>query len=246
VQRPRILLVPSLTEVEWKIKPELEEWADVISFDAPGVGGDPTEPVRGSLAAGIVARGLEEVDRRGWERFVLVGDEVGAAQAIRLAGTRPQAIQALALGHPARSMSSQGPAAPINQEIVTAVVQLARTDFRSYVRALTHLTQNAYDDEQADRYMQRVRQSEVETYLPELFGAEAEEGLSPILSSLRMPILLVEHRGCLMWTRDGWDEVVALLPQARTESMLLKPSASPEFAELLRELCAEVEETQRG
>ena len=34
----RVLLVPTVTEVEWKIKPLLEEWADVASFDAPGSG----------------------------------------------------------------------------------------------------------------------------------------------------------------------------------------------------------------
>ena len=38
--RPRLLLVPSFTELEWGIRPELEEWAEVVSFDCPGVGGN--------------------------------------------------------------------------------------------------------------------------------------------------------------------------------------------------------------
>lgn len=36
--RPRILLVPNFTELEWLVKPRLEEWAEVASYDPPGVG----------------------------------------------------------------------------------------------------------------------------------------------------------------------------------------------------------------
>jgi hypothetical protein len=39
VTRPRLLLVPEFTEVEWtQIRPQLDEWADVASYDPPGVG----------------------------------------------------------------------------------------------------------------------------------------------------------------------------------------------------------------
>ena len=41
MERPRLLLVPMLTEVEWVIRPLLEEWAEVASYDAPGVGDEP-------------------------------------------------------------------------------------------------------------------------------------------------------------------------------------------------------------
>ena len=41
MERPRLLLVPELTELEWVIKPLLEEWAEVASYDAPGVGDEP-------------------------------------------------------------------------------------------------------------------------------------------------------------------------------------------------------------
>jgi len=36
--RPRLLLIPEFTEVTWTIKPRLEEWAEVASYDPPGVG----------------------------------------------------------------------------------------------------------------------------------------------------------------------------------------------------------------
>ena len=39
--RPRLLLVPEFTELQWTIKSDLEQWAEVRSFDPPGVGGEP-------------------------------------------------------------------------------------------------------------------------------------------------------------------------------------------------------------
>jgi hypothetical protein len=34
-------LVPTLSEIEWKIKPLIAGWADVASYDASGVGQEP-------------------------------------------------------------------------------------------------------------------------------------------------------------------------------------------------------------
>jgi pimeloyl-ACP methyl ester carboxylesterase len=235
VARPRLLLIPTVSQVEWRIRPQLEEWAEVATFDAPGVGDEPGTEF---TANGIVDRALAELDARGWERFVAVGDEIGAAQAIRVAGRRPDAVEAIALGHPALSLRSQGDRSPLNGDVVTALVQMARTEYRSYVRALSQLTQNAYDDELADLYMERVSPETIEAYMDALFGADAQEDLEPTLRSLEAPMLLVEHEGCLMWTREGWDDVTAAFPDARTASMELKPSVNPEFAVLLREFCA--------
>ena len=227
--------MPTVTEVEWRIRPRLEEWADVASFDAPGIGDEPGTEF---TAAAIVDRGLAEVDARGWKRFVAVGDEIGAAQAIRLAGRRPDAVEAIALGHPALSLRSAGDRSPLNGDVVKALVQMARTDYRSYVRALSQLTQNAYDDELADLYMERVRPETIESYMEALFEPESQEDLEPILRSLEVPKLLVEHRGCLMWTREGFEDITAAFPDARTATMELKPSVNPEFASLLHEFCA--------
>src|SRR4051794_30594531 len=95
--RPRLLLVPQLTELEWLIKPALETWADVATYDAPGVG---QEPDAEEFGPGVVAeRGLAELDHRGWDRCVLVLDEFGASAGIRLAAKRPEAVQAVAFGH---------------------------------------------------------------------------------------------------------------------------------------------------
>ena len=85
--RPRILLVPQFTEVEWTIAPQLSEWAEVATFDAPGVG---DEPIPGddpeSFDRGLVLqRALEEIDRLGWDSYFVVGDAWGTATAGHLA-----------------------------------------------------------------------------------------------------------------------------------------------------------------
>ena len=43
MSRPRLLLVPSFTELKWGVLPLLEEWADVATFDMPGVGEQPAD-----------------------------------------------------------------------------------------------------------------------------------------------------------------------------------------------------------
>jgi hypothetical protein len=56
VSRPRLLLVPEFSEVEWHpIRGRLEEWADVASYDPPGVGDEP--PAETFDRAAIVRRG---------------------------------------------------------------------------------------------------------------------------------------------------------------------------------------------
>ena len=176
--KPKILLVPTVTEVEWKIKPLLEEWADVASFDAPGVGAEPmTEPT----IEGIVARGLAELDRRGWDRCVIVGDEVGAAQAARLAAERPSAARALVMGHPALDFNAGGRRPTLNPEVRDVLVQIAKNDYRSYVRALSQVTQDAYDEELADEYMARASQEVTTSYVEEFFGRAERIDLLPLL-----------------------------------------------------------------
>jgi hypothetical protein len=92
-----VLLVPLLTHIEWVIRPELEEWADVASLDAPGVGEEPPAEVFDRSA--IAERSLAEVDRQGWESWILVSDGAGIGTALQIARARPKTVSALALGH---------------------------------------------------------------------------------------------------------------------------------------------------
>ena len=235
MDRARILLVPTMTEVEWKIRPLIEEWAEVASFDAPGVG---NEPAHGSLGPdGITARGVEEIERRGWESCVIVGDEAGSAQAAQIAARRPAATRGLVLGHAALSFHRQGPRRALNGDVFDALIQLAHTDYRSFARALSQITQHAYDDALAERYMERVPQEVAVAYLETLISRANSVELEPLLRSLDVPLLLVEHRGCLGWTSEGFQDAVAAFPRAMTGTVDNKASCDPRFGEMIREFC---------
>ena len=235
--RPRILLLPFTTELEWSIREELRSWADVASFDAPGVG---DEPSRDPIGAGaVVERGLEELDRRGWEDCVVAADEFVAAFAVELASRVPERVAGLALGHPVCTYTMEGEAPAIHGEVMDVFVQLSQLDYRSYLRSLTQLTQGAYDDGFVDEYIRRVPREVDSAYtaaIPRMLDSGPDLGSA--LKELDKPLLLVEHDGCLAFTKEGWNEIVAAFPQAMTASTQVKPSTSPEFAEALREFCA--------
>ena len=233
--RPRILLAPSLCELEWRIRPELEKWAEVASYDAPGVGAEAATTFDQEA---IVERGVEELERLGWESCVLVGDEFGCLTAALIADARPEAVKALALGHPTLSLSSTGDRAPLNAEMLEAFMRVARTDYGSHVRTLSQITQGAYDDDFADAYRSRVPADIAVAYMDAPLAADAEEPLETVLRRLEVPMLFVEHKGCLLFTREGFEDAAAAFPRARTAVMDVKPSANPEFSELLREFCS--------
>jgi hypothetical protein len=86
--RPRLLLVPEFTELEWDaIRPRLEQWAEVASYDPPGVGEEPRASRLDRRA--IVERGLVELDRLGWEHYFLATDSWGIRSMLELALERP-------------------------------------------------------------------------------------------------------------------------------------------------------------
>src|SRR5919199_998453 len=108
VARPCLLLVPSFTELEWGIRPRLEEWADVASFDMPGVGDEPLpaevepDPDRAAELLGRwreagVRRAVAEVDRRRWDRYFVVTDDGGAATSVRVASRNRRSVLGLAM-----------------------------------------------------------------------------------------------------------------------------------------------------
>ena len=243
VTRPHVLLVPTLTKLEWeKIEPLIGEWADVTSYDAPGVGDEPA--VEGSLFEARTASGLAKLDELGWEGCVIVGDEFGAVAAVLLAAARPEAVRGLALGHACLGLQREGERATMNHEVTDALERVLHTDYRSYVRAITQVTQQAYDDELADRYGELVPPELSRVAMAQLFEDERLRDFEPILSRLDVPLLLAEHRGCLMWTREGYEDAVAAFPDAATASLPVKPSVSPEFADALRAFCSTVAETE--
>jgi pimeloyl-ACP methyl ester carboxylesterase len=245
MSRFRILLVPSLTELEWAIRPLIEEWAEVASFDAPGVGDEP--PDEGHLLDASARRGLAELDRRQWDRCVIVGDEYGAGVATRMAAARPASVQALVLGHACLHYRREGERPSLSPEVADWVLRLARLDFRAFARQMFTgwdprqgaMGVPAHHDAVADRYLQRVSSEGARTYLAAIMseGTSQEPSLAEKLRGLDAPLLLVKHEGCVLFTPEGYEDAVAAMPQAKTASTPVKPSVSPEFATLLRDFC---------
>ncbi len=106
----------------------------MAAFDAPGVEQPAGE--RPVTRQAIVERGLAELDARGWDRAVIVGDEVGAYTAAHIAGRRPTAVRALVLGHAALTNRTAGEGAPLRGEVLDALRQVLRVDYRAFARAL--------------------------------------------------------------------------------------------------------------
>jgi hypothetical protein len=242
VERPRLLLVPEFTELEWTIKPLLENWAEVASYDAPGVGAESVSDgelermaADGAHRRALIAeRGLEEVSRRNWERFIVVSDSGANHAATRLASARPHAVQAMAFGHACLSLESEGERAPINAEVRSAMESLVSQDREQFVQhALTQLTGGSYDEALASRILERVPMQ----LLTRAWLQESDEPADRLIRDLEFPLLLVKHEGCLMYTDEGFEDAAAAFPRAATASVKDKPSVSAEFADRLREFC---------
>jgi pimeloyl-ACP methyl ester carboxylesterase len=238
MDRPRLLLVPNLTEIEWLNRKAIEEWADVASYDAPGVGDEAPVDDFGSDA--IARRGVEEIERRGWDRCFVVADEFGVAAALRLATSTPQAVQGIALGHARLSNGVDGDRAPINREVHSASSSLIQRDPRMFVHQLFRMTggesmHGGYAASMVEEYMGRVP---AELMLP-FWESRPAEGVDFVadLQALDVPMLLAQHRGCLLFTQEGFEDVVSAFPDAHAVRVDDKPSTSVEFAGVLREFC---------
>jgi hypothetical protein len=247
MNRPRLLLVPGFTELEWVIKPRLEEWAEVASFDPPSVGDEPIPPEferafeRGEpvIRKAVSWRGLEEVDRRGWERYFLIADGDGNGAAALIAQARPDAVAGMAMGHAVLSYEMEGDRPPINKEIWSAMRQLLRQDYQSFIRhGIVQLTQGAYGDELAQQMLERFPRELVERG----WDTSRDEpiDIGAILRERGCPLLLARHEGCLGYTPEGYEDAVAAFPGARTLSTPEACAVSDQFAAAVREFCLEV------
>jgi hypothetical protein len=235
--RTQLLLVPTLTEIEWVIKPALEEWAEVATYDSPGVGDEP--PVDDLGVEAIAWRGIEEADRRGWDRFVVVADEWGVVTASHLASQAGERVIGLALGHARLSNSPDEPRPAINREVLDGIRNLIRTDNRMYVQQMFKGTRGestgGYRDQLVDEYVRRVPLAITRHFDP--LREQEGRGLGERLSRLDVPVMLAQHKDCLMFTNEGFEDAVRELPHVAAGSYIDKPSTSPEFSPDLREFC---------
>src|SRR4051812_8339313 len=210
---PPVLLVPVVTELEWSVEPLIAEWTQVASFDAPGVGVEP--PAEAWTRRAIAERGIEEIERQGWERCVVVGDEFGGVTAGVIASLAPQRVAGLALGHASLSLDADGPRRPLTAEVLETFASMIRTSYRSYARAMSQVTQGAYGDDFVERYMERVPQQVMQEYSEVVYTDLPGERLEETLPGLDVPLLLAEHRPCLVYTPESFEDVTARFPEAR-------------------------------
>jgi hypothetical protein len=237
VNRPRLLLLPEFTELEWAIRPRLEKWADVASFDPPGVGDEPR--VERLDHDAVVRRGLEELDQRGWERCFVAVDGWAIASGLRLALARPQVVVGMALGHARLSQRKEGDRAPINGPVWAAMNELIRKDHEQFVRhAITQATGGSVNEELATQMVERFPRDLMVTGWE--LRTRDDEPIEDLLTKLDCPLLFAKHEGCLMSTEEGFDDAASAFPRARTISVEDAPTSSEKFADAMREFCESV------
>jgi pimeloyl-ACP methyl ester carboxylesterase len=242
--RPRLLLVPEFTELEWSsIRPRLEEWAEVASYDPPGVG---EEPRAARLSREVVAeRGLEELDRLGWERYFLATDSWGIPSALEIALARPEPVLGVALGHAKLSHRRDGERPPINGAVYQALTELIRTDHEAFIRhGIAQATGGSLSEDLAERMIERFPRDLMIDGWEAITSDDADIGA--MLAQLDCPVLFANHVGCLGSSQEGFDDAVAAFPHAKTVRVKDAPLSSIEFAEALREFCVEVSAAEKG
>jgi pimeloyl-ACP methyl ester carboxylesterase len=241
VDRPKLLLIPEWTEVEWTaIRPQLDGWAEVASFDLPGVGDEPRTDVLDRDA--VISRGQEELDRRGWDRFFVVADGFGISSGVRLALARGDAVAGMVFAHARLSHRRHGDRAPINGAVWEALNELVHTDHEAFLlHGITQVTGGSVDEDVARQMVDRFP---TDLLVPgfELLTGDDDE-LEALLAELRCPLLLAKHEGCLMATDEGFEDATAAFPEAPTVSVQAAPQSSDEFAEAIRGFCEDVRAT---
>lgn len=235
--RFQLLLVPGYCELEWVIRPQLEEWAEVAVFDAPGVGDEG--PTAAYDTSAVAERAAAEVDRHGWQSCVVAADEFAIAAALKFAFRHPRAVQGLALGHACLSFRPDADPPAVNAEVRSAFSQVAELDDRTFTRHLTQITQGFYGEELADEMLKRIPTGVAQAYVREVM-ADPGDWIEEILRDLGKPLLLAQHDPCLLFTKEGYEAAVSAFPDSMQVSCREKPSVSPTFAEALREFCLEV------
>ena len=241
--KPRILLCPQFTELEWPIAPLISEWAEVATFDVPGVG---DEPIPGGDSSQLdrelaVRRGLQEIERLGWDSYFIAGDAFGTATAARVARADPGPVLGIALGHATLSLDMEGERAPVNREVCAAMTQLLRTDYDSFVRfGITQFTQGGFDEDVSAQMVARFPEADLAAGVWEML-LHQEEPIGEILSELDKPLLLAKHEGCLVFSSEGYEDAVAAFPEARKAVVAKTSGGSEEFAAELRDFCEAVQ-----
>ena len=237
--RARLLLVPSISELEWgRIRPELEEWADVATYDLPGLG-TTAEPGALSVEA-TVQRGIEELERRGWTDAIIVGDQFGAALAVLVATTWQGTVRGVALGHACLHYSRDGSRPAISAGVADFQLQLTQIGPAAAQQMFVQGLEVTYGEDVAAGIRERLSPTFTREF-SELLLSHQDVELERPLRELGVPLLLAEHRDCPLWTAEGFEDAVAAFPDAMSIVINENPGTSSEFAAALREFARSLE-----
>lgn len=184
----------------------------------------------------VIDRALAELDRRGWDRYILISDGSALPTGVRVAHARPDAVEAMALGHARVVNRMEGERPTVNREVMEAFAQLGESNYPDFVRyGLTQVTHGSIGDELAARMLERVP-LEVGRAVWQM-NLRDSEPFEHLIREVDAPLLFAKHEGCIGSTEEGFEDAVAAFPQARVISAPDAPSVSTEFAEALRAFC---------
>jgi pimeloyl-ACP methyl ester carboxylesterase len=233
--RPRLLLVPEFTELEWAaIRPRLEEWAEVGSYDPPGVGAEPRVAHLDRHA--VAVRGLAELDRLGWDRYFIATEGWGIPSAVEIALKRPDCVLGLAFGHAKLSFRREGERAPVSDAVYRAMTELIRTDHEAFLRhGIAQATGGSVSEDLAERMIERFPRDLMVAGWETMTRDDAD--IEAMLARLDCPMLFANHVGCLGSTQEGFDDAAAAFPRATVVRVHEAPLSSADFAEALRAFC---------
>jgi hypothetical protein len=237
-EKPRLLLVPSMSELEWgRILPLLEEWAEVATYDLLGLG--ETESSQPLDVASSVAFGVEELERRAWSTAIIVGDQFGSALAVLVAEAWGGHVRGLALGHACLTFTRDGPRPAISAIAADFQLQLTRLGRAQADQMFLQGVEMTYGADVAEGIRARLSPNFTQQYAQLLLDNQ-EIDLEPRLRGLGVPLLFAQHKECGLWMPEGFEDAVAAFPDARTLVTEENPGSSEEFAAELREFATAV------
>lgn len=232
MSRPRLLYVPIATRFEAERVIALADWADIATFDAPGAGENRELESRG--VAGVVEAALARLDGLDWQRCGVICDSHSQAAAVDLVMSHPERVEGVYVGHAAARYRLGGDRPAMVPPVHEAAQQLLETDYRSFARAVTQMTQGLVDDAYVERWIATVPQPVASDILGDL--AERQPELVARLRGADLPVVLGKHEGCVMWTPESFEDACRALPEATKIVSDGIPTQDPRFLEAVRAL----------
>jgi hypothetical protein len=231
VSKPRLLYVPVSAGREADAVAALADWADVASFDAPGVGANRDLELRG--VAGVVDAGRARLDELGWDACGIVCDSHAQAAGIGLALAEPERVTGIFIGHAASRYTVRGPRPALNPSVRDVAQRLLETDYRAFARAVTQMTRGLLDEAQVDAWVAEVPHPVARDIFAELMQEEPE--LVSRLAGSDLAIVLGRHKDCVIWAPEAFADACADVPDATTVSCAsCYATQDPAFLEAVR------------